>query len=408
MPAVTVASTPDSSERVRGDERGVSGEQRDRDAHLGVRRALADLGDRPAHHEPDRDPAGGRQDEVERRVGEREAAGHDGGHGHAVGHERGRVVEEPLALDRAHDPPRHLEAAQDRRGRERVRGRHDRAQHERRLPGHAGHERVRGPRHRAHGQQHEPDRAERHRAQVGPQEAEVGEDRRRVEERWEEDHQHHLGIQRHVGQAGDEPEQRAAHDQHDRVRDRHGPGERAEPGHGHQQSGDQELGFAHGRIIAPIARAKPILLAAAMAFLALNVWTGSPLLAVWLGSRVQGDESQPSMAAYAVVIGSLIFFSWGLYQLLKLTMAAYQEATGTTPTVRSHAPWLRSMRGERPNYDGSHGPHIRRRAGGGRDGPDRRRRLRDLVLLLQRLVDRRRLRALTYPLQTTRPGSSAG
>jgi hypothetical protein len=90
-----------------------------------------------------------------------------------------------------------------------------------------------------------------------------------------------------------------------------------------------------------------------MAFLALNVWTGSPLLAVWLGSRVQGDESQPSMAAYAVVIGSLIFFSWGLYQLLKLTMGAYQEATGTTPTVRSHAPWLRSMRGERPDYDGT-------------------------------------------------------
>ena len=38
----------------------------------------------------------------------------------------------------------------------------------------------------------------------------------------------------------------------------------------------------------------------------------------------------------------------GLYQLLKLTMHAYQEATGTAPTVRTHAPWLRSMRGERP------------------------------------------------------------
>jgi hypothetical protein len=99
-------------------------------------------------------------------------------------------------------------------------------------------------------------------------------------------------------------------------------------------------------------RLKPILLAAAMAFLALNVWTGSPLLAVWLGSKVQGEESQPSMGAYAVVILSLIAFSWGLYQLLKLVMNAYQEATGTAPTVRSHAPWLRSMRGERPQYEG--------------------------------------------------------
>jgi hypothetical protein len=96
-----------------------------------------------------------------------------------------------------------------------------------------------------------------------------------------------------------------------------------------------------------MTRLKPILLAAAMAFLALNVWTGSPLLAVWLGSKVQGDQSQPSMGAYAVVILSLIAFSWGLYQLLKLVMGAYQDATGTTPTVRTHAPWLRSMRGER-------------------------------------------------------------
>ena len=100
-------------------------------------------------------------------------------------------------------------------------------------------------------------------------------------------------------------------------------------------------------------RLKPILLAAAMAFLALNVWTGSPLLAVWLGSKVQGEESQPSMGAYAVVIIALIAFSWGLYQLLKVVMSAYQDATGTRPTVRSHAPWLRSMRGERPEYAGA-------------------------------------------------------
>ncbi len=100
-------------------------------------------------------------------------------------------------------------------------------------------------------------------------------------------------------------------------------------------------------------RIKPILLAAAMAFLALNVWTGSPLLAVWLGSKVQGENSQPSMGAYAIVIIALIAFSWGLYQLLKIVMSAYQDATGTTPTVRSHAPWLRSMRGERPDYPGN-------------------------------------------------------
>jgi hypothetical protein len=39
--------------------------------------------------------------------------------------------------------------------------------------------------------------------------------------------------------------------------------------------------------------------------------------------------------------------------LLKRVMSAYQETTGTTPTVRSHAPWLRSMRGERPDHRGN-------------------------------------------------------
>jgi hypothetical protein len=78
-------------------------------------------------------------------------------------------------------------------------------------------------------------------------------------------------------------------------------------------------------------RLKPILLAAAMAVLALNVWIGSPLLALWIGSRVQGEESQPSMAAFVVVILALVTFSVLLYQLLKLTAGAYREATGTTP-----------------------------------------------------------------------------
>jgi hypothetical protein len=96
--------------------------------------------------------------------------------------------------------------------------------------------------------------------------------------------------------------------------------------------------------------AKRLGLAALMAFLALNIWTGSPLLALWIGSRIQGEESQASMGAFAAVIGSLALFSVLLYQALKHVLHAYQEATGTLPTVRTHAPWLRSMRGERPDY----------------------------------------------------------
>jgi hypothetical protein len=100
-------------------------------------------------------------------------------------------------------------------------------------------------------------------------------------------------------------------------------------------------------------RAKRYGLAALMAFLALNIWTGSPLLALWIGSRIQGEESQASMGAFAAVIGCLALFSVLLYQGLKYVGHAYQQATGTLPTVRTHAPWLRSMRGERPDYAGN-------------------------------------------------------
>jgi hypothetical protein len=91
-------------------------------------------------------------------------------------------------------------------------------------------------------------------------------------------------------------------------------------------------------------------LAALTSFIALNIWTGSPLLALWIGSQVQGEESQPSMGGFIAVLGCLVLFSVLLYQALKRVSHAYRETTGTTPAVRTHAPWLRSMRAERPEH----------------------------------------------------------
>ncbi len=93
-------------------------------------------------------------------------------------------------------------------------------------------------------------------------------------------------------------------------------------------------------------------LAALAAFLTLNIWIGSPLLALWIGSRVQGS-GPPSMAAFGAVAGCLTVFSIVLYQALKRVSHAYREVTGTLPSVRTHASWLRSMRGERPDYPGA-------------------------------------------------------
>jgi hypothetical protein len=98
-------------------------------------------------------------------------------------------------------------------------------------------------------------------------------------------------------------------------------------------------------------RAKRFLLAALMALLVVNLWTGGPLLALWLGSRVQGT-GPPSMGAVGIVIVALVAISVALYRALQWTSTQYDDVTGASPTVRQHAPWLRSMRGERPNYDG--------------------------------------------------------
>jgi hypothetical protein len=97
-------------------------------------------------------------------------------------------------------------------------------------------------------------------------------------------------------------------------------------------------------------RLKQVGLTCVIAVTTLNVWTGGPLLAVWVGSRVQGT-GPPSMAAVgtvAVVLGAISFV---LVKLLSWLDAIYARVTGHQSTVRRHLPWLRSMRGERPEEE---------------------------------------------------------
>jgi hypothetical protein len=88
-----------------------------------------------------------------------------------------------------------------------------------------------------------------------------------------------------------------------------------------------------------------------MLVVALNIWTGSPLLALWIGSHLQGSGA-PKMGPVFVVIVSLALFSFLLAQLLARLGGAYERLTGQTATVHRQVAWLRSMRGERPQYPG--------------------------------------------------------
>lgn len=90
----------------------------------------------------------------------------------------------------------------------------------------------------------------------------------------------------------------------------------------------------------------------AMALVALNVWTGSPLLALWIGSRLQGS-GPPQMGPVFVVVVLIGVFSYALAWLLAQLGARHDRLVGQVAQVHRHVAWLRSMRGERPQYPGS-------------------------------------------------------
>jgi uncharacterized membrane protein (DUF485 family) len=95
---------------------------------------------------------------------------------------------------------------------------------------------------------------------------------------------------------------------------------------------------------------KRIGLLSVMTLAALNIWTGAPLLAVWVGSRVVAT-SQPTMGAIFLVIVVLFASCIGLIYVLNNASMSYDELTGRKQQVRRHVPWLRSMRAERVEHE---------------------------------------------------------
>ena len=88
------------------------------------------------------------------------------------------------------------------------------------------------------------------------------------------------------------------------------------------------------------------LLLAAMAVVAVNIWTGSPLLALWVGSRLQGTSGLSMGAVFAVVavMGATCF---ALVKLLGVLGERHDRLLGIPPAPRRQQPWLGSLSGER-------------------------------------------------------------
>jgi hypothetical protein len=88
---------------------------------------------------------------------------------------------------------------------------------------------------------------------------------------------------------------------------------------------------------------KRVGLAALMALIATNVWVGGPLLALWIGARVQEHSGgsltiRPTTAL--AVFASLGAITVVLVKLLSLVAAAYDRAAGLGPAKRRHDSWV--------------------------------------------------------------------
>jgi hypothetical protein len=103
---------------------------------------------------------------------------------------------------------------------------------------------------------------------------------------------------------------------------------------------EQQQGLPPGIRLARIG------LAALTAILSVNLWTGAPLFAIWVGSRVQNGTGL-TMSAVGVVFAVLAALVAILVFALVRVEAAYKVLSGE-PVERRTSPWLRSLRDERP------------------------------------------------------------
>ena len=82
-------------------------------------------------------------------------------------------------------------------------------------------------------------------------------------------------------------------------------------------------------------------MAAVTALVTVNVWTGCPLFALWVGSRTLGGNDL-SMAAVVVVLVVLALLEGGMLLLLAWLTGVYDEMIGLRRS-ESEATWIRRL-----------------------------------------------------------------
>ena len=117
------------------------------------------------------------------------------------------------------------------------------------------------------------------------------------------------------------------------------------PGLAAMPAASGEAPGSEDRPAGPYLEAKKISIVIATALAAVNLWTGAPLLAVWIGAQAQAGQvlSLRGVVTVLVVLGILTFLlGWALSWL----HAKYDQLIGRPPTLTRTSPWQRRMRGE--------------------------------------------------------------
>lgn len=89
---------------------------------------------------------------------------------------------------------------------------------------------------------------------------------------------------------------------------------------------------------------KRVGLAAATAFVTANIWTGCPLVALWVGAQTV-QERRITMTSVFVIVAVLTVLVFASVYAISWLNATYDELIGR-PHIERRPAWMRSMRAE--------------------------------------------------------------
>ncbi len=100
------------------------------------------------------------------------------------------------------------------------------------------------------------------------------------------------------------------------------------------------------RSVGPHRHAAGIALVLVMAAGSITMWLVSPVVWLWIASRMT-SSSQPSLGPYLLVLVGMAVTAVIIGKFLGVINRLHMQVTGRLHDRREHATWNRSMRGER-------------------------------------------------------------